>query len=165
MKKAVLAAGLILLSPGALPSPLNAQSNSPSSANVSTCSGGLRGGGPECAPDRRLLVVVTLNGGQAPPKMLHVVGLGAMAGGAFALSPYKATPADSAIYGVIDVSRGADGSYRIDERTAGAKAGSPDNCHGYTTGSSDDMIFGAMLTLEAQKLVRCVQHARGAPGN
>jgi hypothetical protein len=89
--------------------------------------------------------------------------MGAMAGGAFALTPDNATEADSAIYAVLNVRLDAEGNYRVDQSLAGSRVKSPDNCRGYSTGVGDDMSFGAHLALEAQKLVRCVQGARGPP--
>jgi hypothetical protein len=94
--------------------------------------------------------------------MLGIIGLGSSAGGAFALTPGNATSADSTLYAVLNVTRDGQRNYRIDEKMAGSKAKSPDTCRGYTTGSADDVSFGALLALETQKLVRCVLHVRGA---
>ena len=87
--------------------------------------------------------------------------MAASAGGAFALNPTNATAADSLLYAVMAVRRDAKGNYRFDQSIAGSRVRSPNNCRGYSTGSADDMGFGAQLALETQKLVRCVQEARG----
>ena len=164
MRRAFLAVATILFSPGILLSTCLAQSNAPPPPrSISRCASNLRGGGPDCAPDRRLLIVVTLNGADAPPQILQIVGMGAIAAGAFALSPDNATPTDSAIYAITAVTRDAEGNYRVEQRMAGSKVKSPDNCGGFSTGALDDMSFGAHLALESWRLVRCVQNARGAP--
>ena len=161
MRKVVLAATFVLLSHH---NHLLAQTDSRSAPRpISSCSSGLRGGGPDCAPDRRLLVAVTVNGSEPSPVILMIVSTAASASGAFALNPSNATEADSAVYAVMSVRRDAQGNYRLDQSIAGAKVKSPDNCRGYSTGTADDMSFGATLALETQKLVRCVQRARGAP--
>ena len=166
MNKAFLAASILLLFSTPLATPLIAQSKSPNPPRrISSCASNLRGGGPNCAPDRRLLIVVTLNGAEAPPEILQIVGMGSMAAGAFALTPSNATPTDSAVFAVMDVSRDAQGNYRLDQRIAGSMVKSPDNCRAFSTGGADDMGFGAHLALESWKLVRCVQSARGAPRN
>jgi hypothetical protein len=163
MRKTFLAAVSVLLCSHDIASPLGAQSTASSAPrSVSRCSSGLRGGGPECAQGRRLLIVVTMNGSEPSPGLLTIVSMASSAGGVFALTPSNATSADSAVYAVMNVTRDA-ANYRIDQSIAGAKVRSPDNCRGYSTGSSDDMAFGAQLPLETQKLVRCVQYARGAP--
>jgi hypothetical protein len=162
MKKVFLAATFALLSHHIGASSLLAQSKSPSAPkSTSSCSSGLRGGGPECAPDRRLLVAVTVNGAEPSPGVLSIVAMAASAGGAFALNPTNATAADSLLYAVMAVRRDAKGNYRFDQSVAGSRVRSPNNCRGYSTGSADDMGFGAQLALETQKLVRCVQEARG----
>jgi hypothetical protein len=163
MKKRFFAATSLILATQSIASTLPAQANSPSATSVSTCSSGLRGGGPDCAPDRRLLVAVTMNGAEPPPEVLTVVGMAAGLGGAYALTPTNATLADSTIYAVMSISRDSQRNYRIDQGMMGSKVRSPDNCRGYSTGRLDDMAFGAYLALETQKLVRCVQAARGAP--
>ena len=163
MKKVFLAT-FVLLSFHVVASKLPGQSNSPSAPRtISKCSSGLRGGGPDCAPDRRLLVAVTMNGTEPSPVVLTIVAMAASASGAFALTPSNATPADSSIYAVMAVTRDVEGKYRLDQSMAGSKVRSPDNCRGYSTGTLDDMGFGAHLALETQALVRCVQRARGAP--
>jgi hypothetical protein len=162
MKRAILAASLVFLSVDVFPSLVLAQSNAPTSARaVSTCSSGLRGGGANCAPERRLLIVVTLNGAEAPARIRNVVDAGASAGGAFALDSRDATARDSAAYGVIDVKRDAQGNYRVDQRATGSLFKSRDNCRGSSTGRLDDMGFGAYLALQTQQFVRCVQNSRG----
>ena len=164
MRKAFLGAVSVLLISHPIASPLRAQSTASGAPRlISKCSSGLRGGGPECAQDRRLLIVVTVNGSVPSPVMLSVIGIASISGGAFALTPSNATSVDSVVYAVLNVTRDAELSYRIDRSIAGAKVGSTDNCRGYSTGFADDMGFGAQLTLETQKLVRCAQHARGAP--
>ena len=166
MKKAFLVAGLVFLSPDIVAPALLAQSNVPNPPrSISSCSSGLRGGGPNCALGRRLLIVVMLNGAEAPAELTQIVGMGAVAGGAFARTPSNATAADSAVYGVLELSRDAEGNYRVEQSTRGSMVRSPDNCRGFSTGRADDMSFGAQLALETQKLVRCVQSARGAPRN
>jgi hypothetical protein len=163
MKRAILAVSLVFLSIDVFPSPIVAQSNAPSSPRpASTCSSGLRGGGPDCAPSRRLLIVVRLNGAEAPVAMLQIASMGASAGGAFALDSRNATTADSALYAVIDLRRDAQGNYRVERSTAGSMVKPGDNCRGVSTGRLDDMGFGAYLALETQKLVRCVQNGRAA---
>ena len=166
MRKAFLTAVLVFIYSPAVASDLVAQSTAASPPrSISSCSSGLRGGGPKCALDRRLLVDVTMNGSEPSPEISTILAMASSAGGAFALTPSNATSADSALYAVMKVTRNADGNYRIDQRIAGSKVRSPDNCRGYSTGSADDMGFGAHLALETQKLVRCVQHARGAPSH
>lgn len=163
MKNIFFAATSLILATPSVASTLLAQASSPSARSISTCSSGLRGGGPDCAPDRRLLVVVTMNGTEASPDVLTVVGMAASSGGAFGLTPTNATPADSTIYAVMSIRRDSQRNYRIDRSMMGSKVRSPDNCRGYSTATLDDMSFGAYLALETQKLVRCVQAARGAP--
>jgi hypothetical protein len=162
MRKAVLAAVSVILC-SAMITPLGAQSIASSpQQSISKCSSGLRGGGPDCAQDRRLLIVVTMNGSEPSPELFGIIGLGSSTGGAFALTTSNATAADSAVYAVMSMTRDVEGNYRIDRRVAGSKVRSPENCRGSSTGSADDMGFGAFLALETQKLVRCVQHTRGA---
>ncbi len=162
MKKIFLSTTLVLFAQHIDSSSLMAQSNSPSAPRgISRCSSGLRGGGPDCLPDRRLLVAVTMNGNQPSPATRGIIGMAASAGGAFALDESNATPADSAIYAVMNVKRDAEGNYRFDESIAGSKVKATEGCRGYSTGSNDDMGFGAYLALEIQKLVRCVQQVRG----
>ena len=164
MKKYFFAATSLILATHSVASTLPAQASSPSAPrSISTCSSGLRGGGPDCAPDRRLLVVVTMNGTEASPEVLTIVAMAASSGGAFALTPTNATPADSTIYAVMSLRRDSRGNSRLDQSMMGSNVRSPDNCRGYSTGRGDDMSFGAYLALETQKLVRCVQKARGAP--
>jgi len=166
MKKAFLAAVAVSLSAHAVALRLVGQVT-PSSPprSISRCSSGLPGGGPECATDRCLLIVVTMNGAEASPAMLGVIGMASSSSGAFALSPGNATSADSAVYAVMNVTRDAQGNYRIDRSIAGSTIKSSGNCRGSATGSADDMGFGAYLALETQKLVRCAQRARGAPSH
>jgi hypothetical protein len=104
-----------------------------------------------------------MNGSEPSPALRSIIGMGSIAGGVFALTPNNATAADSAFFAVMNLTRDAAGNYRIDRSIAGAKVRTPDNCRGYSTGSADDMGFGAYLALETQKIVRCVQNARGAP--
>src|SRR5690242_7001231 len=166
MGKAILGAMLGLISYHAFASPVGAQTpagNPPRS--ISRCTSGLSGGGPDCAPDRRLLIAVTMNGAAASGEVVSIVALAASAAGVFALTPENATAADSAMYGVLNFTRDAQGNYRIDQSIAGSKVRSPDNCRGSSTGASDDMGFGAYLALEVHALVRCVQNARGAPSH
>jgi hypothetical protein len=92
-----------------------------------------------------------------------IVATASSASGAFALNSTNATTADSAIYPVMAVKRDAEGNYRLNQGMSGSKLKARDNCSSYSTGRADDMEFGAQLALETQKLVRCVQHARGAP--
>jgi hypothetical protein len=165
MKSAFLAATFVLVSHYVDSSSLLAQTNSPSAPrSISRCSSGLRGGGPECAPDRRLLIALTMNDSDPPPVMLTIVAVASNASGAFALDRTNATTADSAIYAVLTVQRDLEGNYRFDRSMAGSKLRATDNCRGYSTGRADEMGFGAFLALETQQLVRCVQRARGAPG-
>ena len=162
MKKVFLAATFVVLANHIAASDLLAQANAPSTPrSISKCSSGLQGGGPDCAPDRRLLVAVTMNGTEPSPVVLTIVAMAASASGAFALTPTNATTADSSIYAVMTLKRDAEGNYRLDQSMAGSRVKSPDNCRGYSTGRADDMGFGAQLALETQKLVRCVQGARG----
>jgi hypothetical protein len=163
MKKAILAVSLVFLSFDVFPSPLAAQSTAPSSPRpISSCSSGLRGGGPDCAPSGRLLIVVRLNGAEAPVAMLEIAAMGTSSGGAFALNSRNATTADSALYGVIDLTRDSQGNYRIEQSTAGSMVKPGDDCRSVSTGRLDDMGFGAYLALATQKLVRCVQNERAA---
>jgi len=104
-----------------------------------------------------------MNGAEPSPELMSVIDMGSITGGAFALTPSNATAADSAIYAVMNVTRDADGNYRIEQSIAGATVRSPDNCRASGTGVANDMGFGAFLALQTMKLVRCVQHARGAP--
>src|SRR5437868_2251977 len=121
MKKKYFATSLLYLSFHVFASSrLAAQSQATRTEQISTCSSGLRGGGPECAADHRLLVVVRLNGAAAPASLLSIIALASSAGGAFALTPANATPADSAVYAVLDLTRDAAGNYRIAESTAGS---------------------------------------------
>ena len=164
MKKVFFAATSLILATHIVSSTLLAQASSPSTPiSISTCSSGLRGGGPDCAPDRRLLVAVTMNGTEPSSDILSVVGMAASSGGAYALTPTDATAGDSTTYAVISISRDSERNYRIDRSMTGTKVMSPDGCRGYSTGRLNDMGFGAYLALETQKLVRCVQAARGAP--
>jgi hypothetical protein len=89
--------------------------------------------------------------------------MAATSSGAFALDPTNATTADSALYAVMAVKRDTEGNYRFDRSMAGSKLKATDNFRGYSSGRGDDMSLGAYLALETQKLVRCVQRARGAP--
>lgn len=159
MSKGLLALTALLLLPR-VGANLSAQSV-PLTVSRGTCSGGLRGGGPDCQSDRRLLVVVTLNGSAPSPLIQSIIGMAAGAGGAFALTPQNATASDSSVYAVLNVSRDASGNYRIDESLAGSGVKAADNCRGYSTGGSDDMGFGAFLALRTEALVRCAQNARG----
>jgi hypothetical protein len=164
MKKVFFAATSLILVTLSVASTLLAQASSPSAPrSISKCSSGLRGGGPDCAPDRRLLVAVTMNGTEPSAEVLTIVGMAASSSGAFALTSTNATPTDSTIYAVMSIRRDSQGNYRLDRSMMGSKVTSPDNCRGYSTGTGDDMGFGAYLALETQKLVRCVQAARGAP--
>lgn len=162
MKKLFLTATLVLCSHIATSS-LLAQAKPPDAPrSISRCSSGLRGGGPQCALDRRLLIAVTLNGTEPSPQIRTIIAMAASAAGAFALDQTNATTADSAIYAVMAVRRDAEGNYRLDQSIAGSSVREPDNCRGYSTGRADEMGFGAYLALETEKLVRCVQRARGA---
>ena len=164
MKKVFLAVTFMILANHTVALALLAQANSPSQPrSISKCSSGLRGGGPDCAADRRLLVAVTLNGSEPSPEVLFVVAIAASASGAFALDPSDATKVDSAVYAVMTIRRDSQGNYTLDRSVAGAKVKSPDTCRGSSSGRADDMGFGAYLALQTQKLVRCVQSARGAP--
>ncbi len=159
MRKKLFAASLLFLLFQVLAPRVDAQSTSAQS--IGRCSGGLRGGGPDCPPDHRLLIVVRLNGAAAPASLLSIVALAASAGGAFALMPANATSADSAVYAVLDLTRDASGNYRIAESTAGSRAQQPDYCEAEMTGGADDLAFGALLALETEKLVRCAHRALG----
>lgn len=161
MTKALFALGALLLSPGFV-SNLPGQSVTPSAPrSISNCASDLRGGGLDCALNRRMLIVVTLNGSEPSGALLNVIAMAAPSAGVFALTPQNATASDSAFYAVINVRRDPDGNYRIDRSIAGSAVKDPDNCRGYSTGIQDDMGFGASLALETQSLVRCVQNARG----
>lgn len=114
MRKVFLATALVLLSHHIVASPLLAQATSPSATRtISKCSSGLRGGGPDCASDRRLLVAVTMNGSEPSPEVLTIVAIAASASGAFALNPTNATDVDSAVYAVMSVRRDGRGNYRL----------------------------------------------------
>ena len=119
MRKALLALGVLLVAPS-LGSNLSAQSAPPSAVHgTSTCSSGLRGGGPNCLPTRRLLIVVTVNGSAPSPQIQSLIGLAASAGGAFALTPKNATASDSSVYAVLNVTRDGNGNYRIERESFG----------------------------------------------
>jgi hypothetical protein len=140
---------------------LSAQTLPPPPPHVfATCATGLSGGGPGCPLDRRLLIDVTRHGAGAPGQVEQAVSEGASIAEVFRLSPDQATAADSTLYAIIDVQRDAAGQYRIETSLGGSLAKHSQNCSGYSTGSADDLTFGAFLAAESANLARCAHQAR-----
>ena len=149
-------AAMIIVSAG-----LSAQSPAPPPPHtIATCATGLSGGGPGCPVDRRLLIEVRRHGAGAPSQVEQAVAEGASAAQVFRLSPGQATAADSTLYAIIDVERDAAGQYRIEQSISGSLVKHPENCRGYSTGSGDDLTFGAFLAVVSAQLARCAHQAR-----
>jgi hypothetical protein len=127
---------------------------------IATCGTGLPGGGPGCPLDRRLLIDVRRHGAGAPSQVEQAVRQGASSAEVFPLSPDQATTADSTLYAIIDVQRDAAGQYRIEKSIGGSLVKHSQNCGGYSTGSADDLTFGAFLAVESANLARCAHQAR-----
>jgi hypothetical protein len=140
---------------------LEGQSTSPPPATRTwSCSSGLPGGGPECAPERRLLIDLRRRGAGAPPELESVISMGATAAGIFRLTPDQATTADSAIYAILDVERDSTGAYRIEHRVASSRLKTSGGCGGSGTGSLGDLAFGAFLAGVTNHVVQCAATAR-----
>jgi hypothetical protein len=140
---------------------LSAQSATQSPPRVTaTCSSGFSGGGPKCPLARRLLIDVRRHGEGAPPELYGVVHLGASTAELFQLTPEQATPADSTLYAILDVTRDASGEYSIEESIAGSRSTGSSSCRRSSTGKLDDLTFGAYLANVTTQLARCAKHAR-----
>jgi len=140
---------------------LGGQSTSPPTARqTSFCTSGLAGGGPECAPERRLLIDVRRHGTVAPQELEQAVDIGTNGAGLFRLTPGQATTTDSAIYAILNVDRDSSGAYRMETSIAGLRSGNSRNCEGHSTGSLPDLQFGAYLAVTTSQLVRCAEAMR-----
>jgi len=140
---------------------LEGQSTSPSTPRqTSFCASGLAGGGPECAPERRLLIDVRRHGTGAAQELEGAVDLASNGAGLFRLTPEQATATDSLIYAVLDVDRDSSGAYRIETSIAGLRSKNSRNCEGHSTGSLPDLTFGAYLAVTTSQLVRCAEATR-----
>ena len=154
---ALIVSGAVALVPLALTA--QAPSHEYSVTLGGVCGSGLRGGGPECPPDRRLLIDLRRRGDGAPLELREVVAIGATQGGAFRLTPDQATFADSVLYAIIDVDRDASGNHRIETRAIGSGTTLPD-CAGVSTGRGSAMTFGAILATTTAQLAQCAQRTR-----
>jgi hypothetical protein len=144
---------------------LSAQSPTPPPSKLTgSCSSGLSGGGSNCPLDHRVLIDVRRQGAGAPPELEQVVHIGASGAEVFSLTPDQATTADSTLFAVIRVNRDASGQYRIEESISGSLVTHPNNCRGCSTGTLDDLAFGAYLATVTTRLVRCAQHAHSRSG-
>ena len=142
---------------------LGAQStNRPTASRTSFCATGLVGGGPECAPDRRLLIDVRWHGTGATQEVERAVDLASSAAGFFRLTPQQALTTDSSIYAILDVDRDSSGAYRIETSIAGLHSRNSRNCEGHSTGILPDLEFGAYLAMTTSQLVRCAEGMRAA---
>jgi hypothetical protein len=140
---------------------LSAQSPAPPPPHlIATCASGLSGGGPGCPLDRRLLIEVRRHGAGAPSQVEQAVHEGASIAEVFRLSPDQAMAADSTLYAILDVQRDAAGQYRIEQSISGSLVKDPQTCRNYSTGSADDLTFGAYVAAVSANLARCAHHAR-----
>jgi hypothetical protein len=144
---------------------LRAQTSSSSTKLTGDCSGGSIGGGPMCPPSHQVVIDLRRHGDGAPNDLNGVVSLGAAMAGVFRLIPQQAAPADSGIYGLIDVERDRDGQYSIKSSIGGVPAAIAQRCDAAATGRLRDLEFGAFLAVETGQLVRCVNDVRGKLGS
>jgi hypothetical protein len=87
---------------------------------------------------------------------LAVVAAGVAAAGAHFVALERASVADSAIYGVLDIERDA-GAYRIALRLVGRSAPPGGRCASQATGGAPDLLFGAILATEVAEFARCAR--------